>query len=378
MKLVVTVPWNERLGGAENMLWTFLQTMDSDAIDATVVFFDDGPFQREVAALPGVQTAVVPVGRIRQVETTLRATTRIAHLLRRTKPDLILNWTATSQVYGAIAARMAGMQDSVVWWQHAIPRGHRIERAATLFPSCAIGCSSAAAARAQAAMWPRRKVFVVNPGTEPRDVEPVRREELGIPGERTVIGIVGRLQPWKGQHRFLRALARLRDRGHDVHGLIVGGDAYGFSPEYAPFLDGLIDELSLRDCVTMTGHIDDPLPYMRSMDVLVNASSAEPFGIVVIEGMSQCVPVVAVGDAGARDIIEDGVSGVLVARADPMLLADGIEGLLIDAPRRDWIARQGRERFLERFTAAAMSTALESSLRALCQPLPSALLVEAS
>ncbi len=45
-----------------------------------------------------------------------------------------------------------------------------------------------------------------------------------------IVGLVGRLQPWKGQDRLLRAQALLRDRGHPMHLVIVGGDAYGLPP----------------------------------------------------------------------------------------------------------------------------------------------------
>ena len=53
-----------------------------------------------------------------------------------------------------------------------------------------------------------------------------------------MIGIVGRLQPWKGQDRLLAAQAILRERGYAVHLVIVGGDSYELSPDYAASLPG--------------------------------------------------------------------------------------------------------------------------------------------
>jgi glycosyltransferase involved in cell wall biosynthesis len=365
MRLLITVPWPERLGGAETMLWNFLRHVDPLRTEATVVFYEEGPFRQEVDALPGVETEVVPVGRLRQLPRAVRATRRLAETISARDPDVVLSWAAKAQIYAANAARMAGYGDRIVWWQHAIPSGHRMERMATLLPARAVGCSSTPAAEAQARMWPRRDVFVVHPGIEPERVEPVSLGDWGIPEGRIVVGIVGRLQPWKGQHRFLRALASLRRRGHDVHGLIVGGDAHGLSPEYGPYLNSLILELGLSGAVTMTGHVDDPRPYVAAMDLLVNASVAEPFGIVMIEGLSQSVPVIAARDGGARDIIEDGVSGVLVERPEPALLESAVEGLLANPARRDRLGRAGRERFLERFTAPAMAEQLQARLEAI-------------
>jgi glycosyltransferase involved in cell wall biosynthesis len=119
------------------------------------------------------------------------------------------------------------------------------------------------------------------------------RNRLGIPAGRVVIGIVGRLQPWKGQHRFLRAVAALRARGHNIHGLVVGGNAYGLSPGYQEWLHKFAHDLRIENDVTFTGHVSDAGPYLQLMDVSVNASIGEPFGIVLLEAMALSVPVVA-------------------------------------------------------------------------------------
>src|SRR5207249_3627370 len=61
VRIVVTVPWGKRLGGAESMLWNFLQEVDRERIRPLVVFFEPGPFEREVADL-GIETVVVETG----------------------------------------------------------------------------------------------------------------------------------------------------------------------------------------------------------------------------------------------------------------------------------------------------------------------------
>jgi glycosyltransferase involved in cell wall biosynthesis len=243
----------------------------------------------------------------------------------------------------------------VVWWQQLIPDGHWLDRCATALPAAAVGCYSQAAAQAQARLWPGRRTFTVAAGSPPPSVG--ERASLSLPPGVPVVGLVGRLQPWKGQDRLLRAQALLRERGREIHTMIVGGAVYGFSADYAASLPSLIANLGLEDAVTMTDHVPDAGPYVECMDVLVNASDPEPFGIVLLEGMAREVAVLAVNSGGPAEFVEHGHTGILARSGEPAALADALEELLALAPeRRAAIARAGRERYLRDFTDAAMCT----------------------
>ena len=177
-----------------------------------------------------------------------------------------------------------------------------------------------------------------------------------------IVGLVGRLQPWKGQDRVLRAQGLLRDRGHAFHLLIVGGDSYGLSPEYAASLPPLVQSLHLEGAVTMTGQVPDASPYIEQMDVLVNASDPEPFGIVLLEGMARSVPVVAVDSGGPGEFISDGVTGVLARSGAPEDLADALEPLLADPDLRRRLGAAGRESFLRDYTLSSLQRRFYVSL----------------
>ena len=104
----------------------------------------------------------------------------------------------------------------------------------------------------------------------------------------------------------------------------------------------------------MTGQVQDAGPYIEQMDILVNASDPEPFGIVLMEAMARGVAVVAVDSGGPAEFIEDGRTGVLARSGEPAALADALEPLLASAELRERIAQAGRETFLGEFTDAAM------------------------
>ena len=365
LRVTIVAPWGERLGGAEEGLWQGLRRCRREALEPTVVFLGEGDFVGDVAGL-GMATAVIPAGRLRQPRATLGTVIRLRQFLRSENPDLVLSWSAKAHLYTAPAAVSAGLSRRLMWWQHMTPHGHWVDRIATRLPAAAIGCWSDASRVAQKALRPRRPTFVVNPGVE------VHAREIGdadaqlgssIPSQRLVVGIVGRLQPWKGQDRFLHALAQLRDRGHDVHGLIVGGDAYGLAPEYPAELRRLVERLNLEDRVTMTGQVADAAPYYDLMDVAVNASEGEPFGIVLLEAMAAGVPVVAVREGGPIDIIDSGTTGMLAETGAPEALADAIDALLADPQFRVAAGEAAKRRYLERFTAERMAEELTARLR---------------
>lgn len=327
------------------------------------VFFEPGPWPQELREA-GFRVEVLRAGRLRQLHRWLGTVLRLRGLLRERRPDVLLNWSAKTQLYGAPAAVLAGMADRNVWWQQAIPNDFWLDRAATAMPAAAVGCYSRAAAAAQELLKPRRTTFVVNAGS-PVPAAGEQPAGLPLPAGVPIVGLVGRLQPWKGQDRLLRAQALLRDRGHRIHTVIVGGDSYELSPEYAASLPELVTELGLEADVTMTGQVPDAGPYMAEMDILVNASDPEPFGIVLLEGMARGLAVVAVDSGGPGEFIEPGRTGMLARSGDPADLADALEPLLSSAEARAAIGRAGRERFAAEFTDVALQRRFFEAFEAL-------------
>jgi glycosyltransferase involved in cell wall biosynthesis len=364
MRVTLVTPLAERLGGTENMLWHILRHASSAQLAPRVICLRDGPFIDELDAL-GIPTSVIDAGRLREAHRGAAAVGRLARLLRRDRPDIVLSWLPKAHLYAGPASIAAGMDRRLIWWQHSVA-GTGIDRAATALPAVAVGCSSRAIAHSQRRLRPRRATFVVHPGVEPAgSTASIRAADLGIPAGRPIVAIVGRLQHWKGQHLVLEAMSVLRTRGVDTHLLIVGGDAHSLSPEYAERVSRMVSELGLEDRTTLTGQVSSALPYIALSDVLVNASQAEPFGLVLIEAMMAGTAVVAVDAGGPAEIVEHERSGLLLADARPVTIAAGLERLLVDERLRGRLGAVGRQRALEHFSAAAMTKRFAKALTAI-------------
>lgn len=357
LSTLVIAPWARRLGGAEEMLWTFLRAYDPQRLEVSVVFLEAGPFERDVAAL-GIPTTVVESGRLRSPVRVVSTICALARLIRRDDPDVVLNWMAKTQLYGAPAAALSRAGTRVIWWQHLTPSGHWMDRVATRLPAAAIGASSEASAVAQRRTTPSRRTVCVHPGiAQPADAiaKAVRRSDLGLSDAAVLIVLAGRLQPWKGQDRAIRAARLLRDQGLDVELLVVGGTAFGFDVEYPCTLRDLVAELDLEGRVSFAGQVDDAIPYLRVGDIALNASEGEPFGIVLIEAMSLSLPVVAVSADGPIEITDHGRAGRLARDGSPEALAEALRPLVEDRVQREQLGETGRHRVETHFSAATMA-----------------------
>ena len=362
-KALIVAPWGERSGGAEEMLWQLLRNLDPNRIEAEVGFLGEGGYPREISDL-GIPTWVQPSGRLRNPVRYLSTVWKLSRRIRSSRPDVIVAWSAKVHVYLGVAAYLAGRRACMLWWQHSITPGHWLDRVATLIPAAGVGCSSRACEQAQSKLRPHRRTFVVYPGVEERSkAKPARREELGIDPGAFVVGIVGRLQPWKGQDKVIRAIADLKARGISAVALVVGGVAFGFSRNYPGELRQLAEAIGVFDDVVFTDQVADARPYLPIMDVLVNASSAEPFGIVLVEAMMAGRPVVAFRKGGPAEIIEHGVSGLLVNESE---LADALANLASNPSLGASLATKGHERAVSLYRAKETTEAFTRAMLESC------------
>jgi len=164
------------------------------------------------------------------------------------------------------------------------------------------------------------------------------------------IGIIGNIKPWKGQKVVIEALPPLVRKYPGIKCLIVG-EASADWHDYREELDALISRHGLQENVVFTGYRKNICDIMNSLDVVVHASiSPEPFGMVVIEAMALGKPVISTNFGGPKEIIEQGVTGILISPDDPSELARVLEHLFENWPEAQQMGKRAREHVKQHFT----------------------------
>ncbi len=190
-------------------------------------------------------------------------------------------------------------------------------------------------------------------------------DALRPPGVDFVVGCFSRLEPAKGQHELIDALAKLENEGLKI-GAIIAGPA--MDAAYAERLRAQVAAAGLEARVHFAGPLEDARPAMACCDAVVMPSQAETLGLVLIEAMLQGVPVVATAAGGVLEVINNGETGLTYPVGDSDALARCLARLARDPEFRTGLARAGQAMARERHDRARHLAQLEQILSSLQQP----------
>ncbi len=179
-------------------------------------------------------------------------------------------------------------------------------------------------------------------------------EEYGMEPGSQIVGVVARLEPEKGHPTLLEAWPAVLRAVPDAYLLIVGEGSRRDA------LESQARELRIAHRVVFTGRRDDVPAVTAALDVAVLPSYREAQGMVILEAMALSRPVVASAVGGIPEMIEDGVTGLLVPPHDAEALAGAIVRLLKNHPLADTLGRAGHDMVHDRFCIELMVNALES------------------
>ena len=368
------------LGGAELYLFDIVSSMKEQA---HVVLFEDGAFLDKLKGASISAEVLKASGGVMNVERTggklqsLKAVPGIMRMVMRLqrlakKYDLVYANSQKAFVIGAIAAKVAGRP--LIWNLHDILTADHFSAShrklgvflANQFANHIIVNSKATLQAFEECGGDVSKSSIIYNGVDSSrfdqvdqsEVEDVRKS-LGLEG-CTVVGVFSRLTPWKGQHILLEALSHLPN----VHAVLVGGALFQDDKTYERSLRNLADQMGITNRVHFLGFRDDVPRLMKAVDIVLHSStSPEPFGRVIVEGMFAGRPVIATNAGGAREIVEDHKTGLLIPLNNPMAMTSAIKRLQSSPEEAKQIAKAGHDMAHSRFSVETIVDQVQEKIR---------------
>lgn len=139
------------------------------------------------------------------------------------------------------------------------------------------------------------------------------RKALGLADETFLIGLIGRIKHYKGQHLLVQAIGRALAQGEDVAALIVG---HAMEPEYLEALKQQVAEKGWQERILFRDFVEQPQQLMQACDVVALTTLEETFGLVLVEAMRAGVAVIGSDRGGVPEIIDHDRTGVLFRSGD--------------------------------------------------------------
>ena len=365
------------LGGAEVTLLTFLRNIDRSRFDVTVIVPSEGTFSRSLGA-SGIPVSIVhlPMGLIRlkrgkAFQSLLLLLASLFSLqffilnlclyLKKNRFQLVLTNTIKSHLYGSVAARLCSIP--LIWRFHDIlsPSDFSpflikcIALFGRLFPKKILAVSKVTRDHLAQNGIDRGKIDVIFNSVDHERLESSGefkniRGEYRLENGVKLVGCIGRIIPQKGQKVLLSAIPGVLQRYPDAVFLIVG-DAFLKEEAYKKELVEFIEKSGMEKSARLTGFRTDIGNVIQSLELVIFPSIApEAFPLSVLEAMWLGKPVIASDIGGVKEIIEDGVTGVLVEPNHPEQISDRIISLFEHQEISDRIGQNAKELVRQKFS----------------------------
>jgi len=290
----------------------------------------------------------------------------IYRYLRAVRPDAVHTHTSKAGVVGRLAARLAGVP-CIIHTVHGFPFHPGMPAMKRLFfeqiEKWMAGITDLILSQSEEDIAAARRLGIrprggdlihIGNGIDLSEFDPDRytlrrkrelKKSLNIDENEPVVSLIGRINREKGYHDLVEALQRVEDIAWQA--LFVGPDE-GFLPD----LEHLIDRRGLRDRIEILGKRSDIADLLAVTDIFVLPSYREGLPRSLIEAQAMALPCVATNIRGCREVVEEGVTGLLIPPGDVDALAGSLRKLLLDPELRFQMGREGRQRMQRYFDEA--------------------------
>ena len=359
---VMNIISDTNIGGAGRVLLNYLRYSDRTQFETWVALPRNSLLK---PPLEGAGARVLEVDGIADRSFDRGDVKTLKGLIAWERPDLI-------HTHGCLSGRIAakGQRVPVVYSRHSAfpvpaklryPPGRWVNKLINEhYADRIIAVSPAAAKNLTDGGISEKKITVMMNGVapvarRPREETDKLRAQWDLREGDFVLGILARLEDYKGHMDILQALADLRKEGRPVRLLIAG---------VGPYEENLRAEtvrLGLEDSVRFLGFVSDVAPLLSVLDLQLNASyGTETSSLSILEGMSMGLPAVVSDYGGNPWLIDDGEDGLLFPTRDAAALARAVARLM-DAP--ETLGRMGEraeEIFRQRFTGEIFAKNIEN------------------
>ncbi len=376
MNVVHLIPSLAFDGGAENVVFNLLGALDRERFRPVVFYWGE----RDDLSRPLLDKGVVVRRLSFEKVVSWASVRRIAYALRAENANILHTHFLDADLLGFWAARLNGIPQVVSIHSRHFPQNQRHAwRYRLLSPwiSRFICVSKTVSDRVRKKTGiAADKITFVRNGVDVSRYSAVLsaaernslRLSLGLGLEDIVVGNVSRLVPDKGQEFLIQALPEILKVFPRVRLLLVGDGAL------KEVLKGLAFQRGVADKVFFVGKRKDVPALLGVMDLFVFPAVNEGFGLAIVEAMAAGLPVVAAGDAGAKEVVTHDRDGLLVSPADAVALARAVILLLTDRALALRLGEEARRR-AEGFSIEAMTRGYEA-VYGICCSVPVADAVE--
>src|SRR5262245_62477342 len=340
--------------GGQNQVLMTVNGLRSIGQRAALVAHPDGELRRRVDE--GLE--LIPIAP--RTEMDLSAAWRLARVIKRLQPDVIHAHDPHGVAMASLALSLgsgsspSGRPPALVAARRVDfhLKGNSFSRWKHRQVDCFIAASNAIRAMLVADGVPESKAVTVHEGIDVEHVLPAPpvngHETFFLPHHAPVVGNVGALVPHKGQRHLIEAAHLVVQQLPDVRFVILG------EGDLREHLERLIREHHLEKHVLLPGFRIDVLGCIKGFDLFVMSSVTEGLGTSLLDAMACSKAIVATNAGGIPEVVDDGVTGMLVQPRDHHELATAIVRLICDEQARQRRAAAGFKRVSAGFTVERM------------------------
>lgn len=335
-------------GGGERYVADLTNALVARGHDVYVAVRPGSPLPSHLQ-LPSEKIVTLPLRNALDVQSARE----LDRFVGRKKIDVVHAHMARDYSLAAYAARRHGTKFIVT--RHVLFKLNRLHRHTLARATRVIAVSEAVAKELRAnQVVSDNRIEVI-----PNGIDVERFRKIGLPaGTSHLVGSIGELRTLKRHDDFIRAAALILKKFPETNFVLAGVDT---SPtgELRKQLEQLVVELKLTDRFRFLGWLDEAEKLLGAMDVFVSASETESFGLAIVEAMAAGCAVVATATEGAKEVIEDQKTGILVPIGDVEQLAQSVIDLLSNDEKRESIATQSVQSAAKKFSLTRMVDEIE-------------------